>query len=76
MRPIGWRRLAPGPLRLLRLPTVELERLLGRRFVLTALPVEVDDEIPNGWGLGARRRQDVQHNGFAWASLKLAFRRT
>lgn len=64
MRLIGWRRLAPGSLRLLSLAAVELERLLGWSFVLTALPVEVDDEIPNGWRLGARWRQDVQHNGF------------
>lgn len=64
MRLIGWRRLAPGSLRLLRLPTVELERLLGWSFVLTALPVEVNDEIPNGWRLGDWRRQYIQHNGF------------
>lgn len=63
MQRLGRRRLAPSSLRLFRLAAVELERLLGAggRLVLAALPVEVDDEIPDRGRLRGRRWQDVQH---------------
>lgn len=79
MRRLGRRRLAPSSLRLFRLAAVELERLLGAggRLVLAALPVEVDDEIPDRGRLRCRRWQDVQHVlVFTVRLVQNAFRRT
>lgn len=79
MQRLGRRRLAPSSLRLFRLAAVELERLLGAggRLVLAALPVEVDDEIPDRGRLRGRRWQDVQHVlVFTVSLIQNAFRRT